>query len=508
VYTASTQAQLPGLERLVMPGPVVESHAVNEDECASCHVNFSPESQVQLCLDCHLEIAEDLQTNTGFHSLSPEMAGIECAECHTDHEGRDADIVNLDQDAFDHDLTDFPLQGSHLEIVCEDCHAADLTFHDVQSDCNSCHAEDDQHLGNLGETCVDCHTEAGWAEVSFDHETVVGYELNGGHVGIVCVSCHVDELYVDTPNECVGCHVEDDSHLGTNGTECQGCHATQNWTENFFDHFARSEFGLFDGHSGLLCEDCHEGNKLEQETPTTCYGCHMEDDGHDGFNGTECEACHQVTEWLDTTFDHARDAEFPLNGAHAEITCESCHIEPVATALPLTGCFDCHEEDDPHEDQLGADCGSCHGEVLWTESVRFDHDLTVFPLLGRHDEVICEDCHETPAFLDAPEQCVDCHIEDDVHESRFDSGCAQCHNPAGWFFWSFDHAVETRFILDGAHGNLDCHACHREPANGVTALPMTCSSCHRSDDTHRGEFGNNCAQCHTTQSFQDSRLLQ
>ena len=65
VYTASTQAQLPGLERLVMPGPVVESHAVNEDECASCHVNFSPESQVQLCLDCHLEIAEDLQTEYG-----------------------------------------------------------------------------------------------------------------------------------------------------------------------------------------------------------------------------------------------------------------------------------------------------------------------------------------------------------------------------------------------------------------------------------------------------------
>ncbi|HLF10799.1 MAG TPA: cytochrome C [Gammaproteobacteria bacterium] len=501
-------AQVRSIERLIMPGPVVSAHAELENTCTSCHVPFSRELQSQLCLNCHDEIAVDLQRGTGFHGLSPGVAGTECAQCHTDHEGRDADIVGLDPAVFDHDLTSFPLLGKHADVICEDCHAPDQTFHEAQTLCYSCHAEDDRHRGNLGEMCADCHAETAWTDVRFDHDAAAGYPLTGAHGMLTCVSCHVEEQYEDTPNTCLECHRDDDTHLGTNGAQCQDCHTTGNWDELLFDHFTRSGFALSGGHSGLTCESCHEGNKLERQTSTECYGCHLDDDAHDGINGAACNDCHRVTEWLDVTFDHARDADFPLNGAHAELTCMSCHVEPVATALPATTCFGCHAEDDSHQAQLGESCATCHGEVGWTQIVRFDHDLTRFPLVGRHGDAVCEDCHATHAFLDAAEQCVDCHLEDDVHERRLGLDCGLCHNPNDWLRWTFDHDRQTQFALTGAHDNLDCHACHREPVAGAIELSRSCGSCHRSDDVHSGEFGQDCARCHTTESFRALRVLQ
>jgi hypothetical protein len=403
------------------------------------------------------------------------------------------------------------LHDSHQEAECDDCHGDEQpSFHAAETECVSCHIEDDQHMGNLGEDCAACHRETTWDDAFYDHELSSGYALTGAHETVACIGCHIGEQYEETPETCIGCHQEDDSHMGENGTECADCHTTQNWEETTFDHFARTEFALIDSHSGLTCESCHEGNKFEVETPDQCVGCHLEDDAHDGINGAECQDCHRETEWLDVRFDHALDAEFPLNGAHADIECSSCHVEPVADALPATTCIGCHEDDDPHEMQLGDDCSRCHAELTWEDDIRFDHDLTLFPLLGSHREVVCDDCHETHAFLDAPEQCVDCHLEDDVHERRFAANCEQCHTPVDWLAWQFDHNTATDFPLDGAHRGLDCHGCHRDPVAETAAIELSdrCVDCHRSEDVHRGEFGNNCIQCHRTTSFADLRELQ
>ena len=495
------QAQLGAIERLIMPGPVTQSHADIEQDCGSCHVRFERDSQNTLCLDCHQDIAEDLATSTGFHSLSPDVAGASCASCHTDHEGRNSDIVGLDTAGFDHELTDFVLRGSHLEAECEGCHLPELTYHDAETDCVACHREDDQHLGNLGATCADCHVETQWAEASFDHLAMTSYALTGGHAGLACITCHVDEMYDNMSTECVSCHRDDDTHDGSNGNECQSCHVTDDWQRLLFDHFTSTGFALSGGHANLTCESCHQGNKFEQATPTDCIGCHRDDDAHDGINGDVCGDCHGISAWLDISFDHERDAEFALLGAHAGITCASCHVEPVATALPGNACYDCHVDDDPHEMQLGETCADCHNQEAFAEHVRFDHDLTSFPLLGRHDEAVCEDCHASRAFLDAPETCADCHAEDDAHDGRLGEDCALCHNPNDWFLWAFDHDVQTGFVLEGAHEGLDCLACHRQSAPVVVALPTACGSCHRSDDVHAGAFGDDCEQCHTSTSF-------
>lgn len=506
MLSVNASAQFEGIERLVMPGPVISDHAEYETQCTSCHVRFSRQQQRDLCLTCHTEIAEDLQTNTGFHSLSPEV-GERCASCHSDHIGRDADILGLDTNRFDHRFTDFPLRESHIEVACEDCHTPEAPFHQAQTLCVSCHLDDDQHRGNLGEVCSDCHSETTWVDAQYEHELESGYALTGAHADIACVSCHVDEQYVETPTECVDCHREDDTHMRRNGPECRDCHTTGDWADTLFDHFARANFALAGAHSGLTCESCHEGNTFEQQTSPVCASCHLEDDAHDGINGTECADCHQVTEWLDVTFDHARDADFALSGAHGELACMDCHVEPVATSLPATECVGCHIDDDPHAAQLGESCGSCHAELTWTDGVRFDHDFSSFPLLGRHDEVVCEDCHATPAFHDASESCVDCHVEEDAHNARLGPDCALCHTPLDWLVWRFDHDVQTDFPLDGAHAGLDCLGCHREPAvDGAIALAGTCVSCHRSDDVHRGQFGADCVECHTTESFDALRV--
>jgi hypothetical protein len=508
--TGAAHAQVGSLERLVMPGPVASAHADVEAMCSDCHAPFARGEQNALCLDCHEDVARDLAAGAGFHGKNPTIPGLECSACHTEHEGRDADILGLDEASFDHSLSNFPLLGKHVELMCVDCHAEEHeTYHAAETECSACHRDDDVHRGNLGAACADCHAETAWTDTHFDHEATTDYALTGRHAEVVCTSCHVDEVYEGTPKTCFGCHAEDDGHEGTNGRECQDCHATTSWEDTSFDHFVRTGFALAGGHGGLTCESCHEGNKLTVQTPTECVACHRDDDAHMGVNGAVCDDCHRVTEWLDVTFDHGRDTDFALRGAHAELTCADCHVEPVAVAVPSTLCFDCHAEDDPHAGQLGEACDGCHADTqtAWPDGVRFDHDLASFPLLGKHDALVCEDCHATPAFHDAEGECVDCHAEDDVHERRLGSDCALCHNPNDWLAWVFDHDVQTDFALTGAHDGLTCHACHREPAVDAIVLDTTCASCHRSDDVHEGEFGQDCERCHTTESFLDLKEL-
>lgn len=504
------RAQLEVFERLVMPGPVVAGHAEYESDCGSCHVRFSRESQRTLCLDCHEDIAADITNGTGFHGLAPDVGDRECAACHTDHEGRDADITGLVAATFNHEFTSFPLRDSHREAACGDCHQADQSFHTAETECVACHLDDDRHLGNLGDVCSDCHRETDWADAFYDHELSSGFALTGAHGDLSCVSCHVSEVYVETPTTCVGCHRLDDSHMGTNGSECRNCHTTASWAETTFDHSTSTAFALVGSHSGISCDSCHTGNKFEVAMPTQCIGCHREDDAHDGINGTECAACHRETEWLDVRFDHAVDTAFPLNGAHAEVACSSCHREAVAVSLPANTCIGCHDGDDPHARQLGEDCASCHSELLWTEDVRFDHDLGQFPLLGVHAGAACDACHASPAFLDAPEQCVDCHAEDDVHDSRFGSDCGFCHSPVDWLVWRFDHDRQTEFPLDGVHRDLECSGCHRDAVTALAEIELAtdCASCHRADDVHRGAFGDDCGVCHRPTSFGDLRAIQ
>jgi len=500
IGSASVPAGAVDLERLVMPGPVISGHEDIEADCDQCHLAFSRDRQRVLCLDCHEDVAADLEARTGFHGLDGAASEQNCAGCHTEHEGRDAQVVQLDTDAFDHKLTDFHLLGAHLETECVDCHAADEKYREAPQACFDCHEEDDEHQGGLGEDCADCHSPQDWEETSFDHEERTDYPLWGGHADVTCTGCHVSYVFDNTPTECMDCHRPDDPHEGLNGNDCAFCHTVDDWEQLLFDHARKTEFPLLGQHNEIACTDCHTGNKFEEPLEQTCVSCHLEDDEHKGRNGPECGDCHTANDWTETTFDHGK-TDFPLLGAHPEVACADCHVEPVDKATPPTSCFGCHADDDPHAGQEGEDCGSCHNEQDWQEEVAFEHDLTIFPLIGQHRDAGCGDCHETPQFKDASAECVDCHREDDVHEGGVGLACGDCHNPNDWAFWLFDHATQTSFVLDGAHLQLACETCHTAPLEQQALEFSQCASCHRGDDVHRGEFGRDCARCHNTSTF-------
>jgi hypothetical protein len=100
-------------EKLVMPGPLIEGHVKLEQSCFECHVPFSRQSQSNLCLACHKEIAGDRLARRGLHGRQPDAAKQDCRYCHTDHKGRNADIIQLDRQTFDHTFTNFELKGAH-----------------------------------------------------------------------------------------------------------------------------------------------------------------------------------------------------------------------------------------------------------------------------------------------------------------------------------------------------------------------------------------------------------
>jgi hypothetical protein len=56
---------------------------------------------------------------------------------------------------------------------------------------------------------------------------------------------------------------------------------------------------------------------------------------------------------------------FPLEGAHAMVSCGDCHGEEPK-ALPAA-CVDCHEDDRPSADHYPEQgCADCHDAYGWT----------------------------------------------------------------------------------------------------------------------------------------------
>ncbi len=352
-------------EELVSPGPVVEGHAKLESDCASCHKPFDKAAQRGLCLDCHKPIAADVGARLGFHGRQPTIATTQaCSSCHTDHAGRAANIIKLESETFDHDLTDFPLSGGHIKPVCEACHQKGRKFRDAPIACIGCHQKDDVHKGSLGADCSTCHSAKSWKSISFDHDRDTKYPLTGKHRKVKCAECHrADTKVHPTPTTCLACHEAKDPHKGNLGPDCQACHVTRNWKKVTFDH-GQSAFPLLGMHAKAKCADCHKTSEYKK-TPMTCISCH-EDKHHQGRLGSECARCHNAVAWKLYRFNHARDANYPLTGRHARIACTDCHAMPNPRTLELpVDCIACHRAEDVHKGKFGADCARCHRTSTW-----------------------------------------------------------------------------------------------------------------------------------------------
>ncbi|MBV1930193.1 MAG: hypothetical protein KUG71_00635 [Porticoccaceae bacterium] len=127
--------------------PLVGMHAVTS--CGSCHASQVFSNAPKNCVDCHRE--ED----------SHEGAlGTDCVGCHNPNDW----LLWL----FDHDRqTDFPLDGGHIELSCNDCHSRPSATASVKqsSACVACHLSDDVHNRRFGRDCGRCHITESFGKV-------------------------------------------------------------------------------------------------------------------------------------------------------------------------------------------------------------------------------------------------------------------------------------------------------------------------------------------------------
>lgn len=259
------------------------------------------------------------------------------------------------------------------------------------------------------------------------------------------------------------------------------------------------------------CDRCHEAG--QRVTAAKCLTCHQpvadriraRRGVHRDVQG-DCVTCHaehqgtagELRPFDTATFDHTRDAVYPLDGRHAPLAanCASCHKTRSFLAA-TTACASCHI--DAHKGTLGAKCETCHTTRTAFKDVRqgFDHTKAAFQLDGAHRRVACESCHKNQVFKGlAFTRCSDCHT--DPHTPKMAESCASCHTSASWRARRFDHA-RTKFPLLGRHQTTACAECHVRPALQVTPRFDTCAACHQ--DPHRGSFKQACSACHNEQSF-------
>ena len=190
--------------------------------CHDCHAADSYRFDRAQCASCHREYQPDFVTR---HERD---WGDDCMAC---HDGTD----RFSRGAFDHAATAFALEGAHARAGCTDCHERTRTlaaFGDAPTECIGCHRDDDEHRGEFGTDCGECHTVQRWEGARFDHEFPLDH---GGEGTIACKTCHEDRANYKSYT-CYGCHEHSPARIrakhgdeGITGRElddCARCHPT------------------------------------------------------------------------------------------------------------------------------------------------------------------------------------------------------------------------------------------------------------------------------------------
>ena len=420
------------------------THGGEWSQCTDCHTNPANYAEFT-CVTCHTRPETDGEHN-GVGGYIYESGA--CLACHPNGD---------EGGAFNHNETNFPLTGGHISVDCIECHANG--YAGTPTECVACHLDDynqttdPNHVAEgLPTNCAVCHNEQSWEPSIFDHNQTA-FPLHGAHVSADCIDCHADG-YEGTPTDCFACHEQDynnttDPNHSLEGfsTECAVCHSENAWEPAVFDH-NQTAFPLNGAHISVDCIECHADGY--EGTPTDCFACHEQDFNNttdpdhslEGFT-TDCAMCHSENAWEPANFDHSQ-TDFPLNGAHASVDCNQCHVDGFE-GTP-TNCFACHEQDynqanNPNHSSAGfpIECESCHSETAWTPST-FDHDGMYFPIYsGNHNNEWddCNECHTTPGNFTAF-SCIDCHEHndpgdmadehDDEDDYQYSSpACYSCH---------------------------------------------------------------------------------
>jgi len=311
-------------------------------DCQLCHVGNRFKDTPKQCVSCH--------------SLNDVHGGRYGKKCHTCHEEKDWEEVKFDH----YRETEYRLTGQHRQVDCDSCHTGDLYKDKLKTSCFSCHKNDDEHKGRNGEKCQDCHSTEQWGKSKFSHDKETDFPLTGEHKGLECESCHRGDLTTELKTDCFSCHRHEDPHNGEMGEACDQCHNTKGWREKLFFEHDITRFPLIGLHAVTSCEQCHFSQDY-RAAPIQCIKCHQDQDEHKGRFSDNCAKCHNPNSWKTWLFDHGKQTDFKLEGAHEEIECYSCHRSKMTEKSGLgSDCVDCHSGDDIHQGGFGRDCTRCH----------------------------------------------------------------------------------------------------------------------------------------------------
>ncbi|MDH5559617.1 MAG: hypothetical protein OEY59_02025 [Deltaproteobacteria bacterium] len=275
--------------------------------------------------------------------------------------------------------------------------------------------------------------------------------------------------------------------------------------------------GVSDGY----CMDCHQEIKSQKNKKNGYHGKQ---------NDKECLECHLEHQGVQSelfNLDLVKHEKFgfKLNGGHAGIKCDKCHLsekmnhearnilidgrkKELRSYLGLSvDCDICHNR--PHKDQFKDKiCKDCHSDVSWG-SLKFDHQKdSDFKLEETHLKINCKACHKpnkndpkTVGYQGIGKKCVDCH--EDPHEKRSGTDCEYCHTPKKWKninnikkLSRFNHSKRF-FVLEGEHKKHKCEDCHVLEKKIVYKIAKynLCDDCHK--DPHKEQFQpRKCVQCH------------
>ncbi|MCB9880953.1 MAG: hypothetical protein H6832_10145 [Planctomycetes bacterium] len=459
--------------------PLTAGHAGHA--CAKCHETTpelntiaTPQNSaiplVRACAACH----ENAHAAGGTAMRIDDTA--DCSRCH--------DTAHFRGTTFDvaaHARIGVRLEGAHESLACASCHGGGAAAsgsstlastlggtarRDMQS-CSTCHI--DPHATGNGVMaiagagdCKRCHETSSFHGATYDAKAhaAIGVDLLGKHRAAACTKCHdaahgiADSSSPRDLAKCATCHeiphgdrfVAASANFG--GKSCKPCHESidDGWrlpVRMTAENHGLTGFDLKGKHVAVACDRCHEGlghmivtadfgHRFPGRGQKDCTACHQDPHAGEFARGPKprtCVECHDENHFRPVDFgieDHTATA-MPLDGAHAAVSCNSCHQrdgKKLAFRGLDTACASCHE--DVHRGQFRVTktgvttCTKCHSTSGTFDDVRFDHQRdTRFPLDGSHQKVACAACHKPEGFPQF------------VRYKPLPVDCAGCHTPNG-----------------------------------------------------------------------------
>ena len=233
----------------------------------------------------------------------------------------------------------------------------------------------------------------------------------------------------------------------------------------------------------------------------------------------------------------------PLTSSHGALDdaahCNDCHVNG-GRALSNDKCLNCHDHQNlgariaagkgfhASATVKGKKCETCHHEhkgkswdIMGWKNVSggekgFNHELTGWPLKGKHAATDCADCHKArdkqglKKYMGNDRLCGACHNKDQPHkfERKDMFACERCHGesvwkpakPASQMRFDHDDRKDAAMPILGSHKDVACSKCHpKNVFNLPTPKPDACGNagCHVS--SHDGHlFGKrDCEWCHS-----------